>query len=231
MIGKFQTFQNHLPNQLTQNQDIITPRELMVLRVGWEFTREPKSLESACRNPHGSPRSREWGWEFTWGSRVLGVGAKVWARLHAKVKGFCKCMWKFAHESKVPHVGTKVQGSQKCKQESTQTSKGSWVWTGVHERVKGSQNCKQEFAWESKVLRVGTRIRTWVQGPRLGNESVCGGLRSMVLGVAMRVRTRVEGSRKCKWEFVQSLRSCVWGLKSTQGSKGHGITSKVHVGI
>jgi hypothetical protein len=36
MIGKFQTFQNHLPNQLTQNQNIITPRESKVSRVGLE---------------------------------------------------------------------------------------------------------------------------------------------------------------------------------------------------
>jgi hypothetical protein len=61
MVGKFQTFQNHLPNQLTQNQYIITPWESKVLRMGWESTWESNSLENAGMNPRGSLRSQEWG--------------------------------------------------------------------------------------------------------------------------------------------------------------------------
>jgi len=34
MIGKFQTFQNHFPNQLTPNQDIITSWESKISKEG-----------------------------------------------------------------------------------------------------------------------------------------------------------------------------------------------------
>jgi hypothetical protein len=45
MIGKFQTFQNHLFNQLTQNQDNITSWELRVSRKGQKFVQETKGLK------------------------------------------------------------------------------------------------------------------------------------------------------------------------------------------
>jgi hypothetical protein len=63
MIGKFQTFQNHLLNQLTQNQNIITPRELKVSRMGWESMQEWKGFKSTGKSPCESLRSREWRWE------------------------------------------------------------------------------------------------------------------------------------------------------------------------
>jgi exonuclease III len=51
MIGKFQTFQNHLPNQLTQKQDIITLQESRVSRMGWELMRESKGFKSVSKSP------------------------------------------------------------------------------------------------------------------------------------------------------------------------------------
>jgi len=61
MIGEFQIFQNHLLNQLIQNQDNITPWELRVSRVGREFVQETKGLESASESLHKNLRSQEWG--------------------------------------------------------------------------------------------------------------------------------------------------------------------------
>jgi hypothetical protein len=49
MIGKFQTFQNHLFNQLIQNQDNITSWELRVLRKGRKFVQETKGLKMQAK--------------------------------------------------------------------------------------------------------------------------------------------------------------------------------------
>jgi hypothetical protein len=56
MIGKFQTFQNHLPSQLTQNQDSITQQELKVSKMGRKFMKETKGLKNVGMNLRRSPR-------------------------------------------------------------------------------------------------------------------------------------------------------------------------------
>jgi hypothetical protein len=45
MISKFQTFQNHFPNQQTPNQNIITSWEFKISKEGQKSTHEPKVLK------------------------------------------------------------------------------------------------------------------------------------------------------------------------------------------
>jgi len=76
MIGKFQTFQNHLPNQLTQNQNIIT--------MGI------KGLESGLSVHVGTEGFRKCRLDYVQRSRVPSVGVGVCTR----VEGFHKCRQK-----------------------------------------------------------------------------------------------------------------------------------------
>jgi hypothetical protein len=154
-------------------------------------------------------------------------------------------MQEFTQESKIPHMGVRVKGSEKCKQESAQKSKVFQVWMKIHEGVKGSQNCKWEFAWESKVLRLGVRVCMGVQGLGFSGESLYGGPRSTIMGMAMKVRTRVKGFRKCKREFMWEFRVlhvgakvCIWVKGSwnckhetMRESRFLGVGAKVHTEV
>jgi len=154
MIGKFQTFQNHLPNQLTQNQDIITLQELKVLKVGWNLQENLKvskvqaGIYVGVQGPgSGGESSHE------------GLGSQVWGQEFKQ-----KSTWK---SKGLARVGKSLHGSQRSR---------VWVWEskGLKSASKNPHKNPrfQECGWESmrgqRVPKLQTRVCMGIQGPKSG---------------------------------------------------------------